>query len=295
MFNKLMTFDNKQQFDDNERFVFDYEKKQLEKFDNEKKNEIISLADIRKLPPNVKISTITVTCKIGTELNIHYIARFMDRRNDAIISVKYGKNSVKHGKNFYGECTVRIRPRTLDKINNPKNNPVNMKIFRNGSLQLTGVKNMINFIEVIEILFNELKKTKAVIYENKLMLKPFIKDRQNLSLSTIQICMINSGFKLKHQVDREQLYIKLLHDKIKCNFEPLTHACVNIKFQYDQTKQVSIFVFESGAIIITGANNIEQISSAYNFIITKIKKYGFSVVLSNIDEMFEDDELKQFL
>ena len=283
-----------------------------------------------KLPEPVKVSTMTMTCKVHCQINIHNVARFMDLHMDKILSVKYGKHplnnrslipnkkkkKVKSGKkNFYNECTIKIKPctvpdepiiedldieKTLNGKKKPKkkskcNNPINIKLFKNGSLQLTGVKNMKCFLEVIETLFHELKIVKAVIHEGKLVTKPFITDPAQLILHSIKICMINTNFNLKIKIDRDQLYERLLLDKIKCKFEPLTHAGVNIKFQYSADKKISILVFKSGAIIITGATNIDQIAEAYNFIISKIKKYGKKIIFVNIDDLFEDDDLKKYL
>jgi TATA-box binding protein (TBP) (component of TFIID and TFIIIB) len=306
------SFNKEKLNDEYKNILFKYKRKTPNfKFTDEVSKEIIALADNTKLPNKIKISTITISCKTSTQINIHNISRFIDLNMTRIMSVKYGKHpynnrsllpikkkkrtNKKKKRNFYNECTVKIRPPTLDLINNPKNNPINVKIFKNGSLQMTGVKNMKNFIEVTEILFSELKIIKSVIYKGKLVLKPFVEDSSKLKLYSVQVCMINTNFKLLFQIDREQLYMKLLGDKVKCKFEPLTHACVNIKFQYNSKKQVSIFVFESGAIIITGANNVVQINAAYDFIMSKIKKYGSDIILNDIDAMFECKELKNFL
>ena len=78
--------------------------------------------------------------------------------------------------------------------------------------------------------------------------------------------MINSNFNIGFKVDRDKLY-DLIHTKniAECSYDPIIHACVNIKYECDK-KTVSIFVFESGSIIITGANNGKHILDAYNFI-----------------------------
>ena len=47
-------------------------------------------------------------------------------------------------------------------------------------------------------------------------------------------------------------------------FDPIRHACVNIKLQHP-IKTITIFVFESGSIIILG-KSCRQVRDAYNFI-----------------------------
>jgi TATA-box binding protein (TBP) (component of TFIID and TFIIIB) len=279
--------------------------------DEKEMKEINNSIKYVELPAKIKISTMTIACKTGCQINIHNIARFMDLHLDRIVSVKYGvhplnnrsliavkkkkKSNKPKKRNFYNECTIQIIPTKIVTTNKSKNNPLNIKLFKNGSLQLTGVKHIEHFHEIIAILFHELKIIKAVIHNGKLVTKPFICDPKNLVLTSVQICMINTNFKLKTKIDREQLYEKLLIDRIKCKFEPLTHACVNIKYQCSLKKKVSIFVFESGAVIITGANNTNQIIEAYNFIITKIKKYGKDIIFVDIDDLFENEELKKYL
>ena len=59
-------------------------------------------------------------------------------------------------------------------------------------------------------------------------------------------------------------------EKIKCIYEPCIRACVTIKFISTQdnidSKEVSIFIFKKGNIIITGARSKKQVLEAYNYI-----------------------------
>ena len=55
---------------------------------------------------------------------------------------------------------------------------------------------------------------------------------------------------------------------IDVTFDPIIHACVNIKYHLkeNKTKTISIFVFESGSITIAGSNSSKEILEVYNFI-----------------------------
>jgi TATA-box binding protein (TBP) (component of TFIID and TFIIIB) len=266
--------------------------------------ELIKLVELDKLPEGIRISTMTITCKIGTKINLENIARFIDLTEDRILSVKYGQHplnnrsimkikkkttSKKKKKNFYNEATIKIKP--ID------NNPINIKLFKNESLQLTGVKSMDNFCEVLSKLFFELKKEKYVIDHDKLKLKPFVEDVKKLKLhvNDVKICMINTNFKIKNEIDRDLLYEKLQHDGVACTYEPCLHACVNVKYQYSAQKKVSIFVFKSGAIIITGANTTDHVIKAFNFIFDKLQVYGSDIMLASTEELFKCKELKKYL
>lgn len=155
---------------------------------------------------------------------------------------------------------------------------------------------MYDFCNVISKLFFELKKEKAVIKDYKLIQKPFVYDALKMELYDVQICMINTGFKIKNGINRDILYEKLIHDRVNCTYEPCLHACVNIKYQYSSKKKVSIFVFQSGSIIITGASTVDHIVKAYNFIMKKFKKYNSEILLAKIEELFKKcSELKKYL
>ena len=62
-------------------------------------------------------------------------------------------------------------------------------------------------------------------------------------------------------MNRNNLFNILIEKKIPRRYEPGIHECVNIKYNIKNGKEngddhlVSIFVFQSGNIIITGAKN----------------------------------------
>ena len=103
-------------------------------------------------------------------------------------------------------------------------------------------------------------------------------------------------------IDRDKLYKKLKEDisqkkfngkfTIDPKYDPNRHACVNIQLfilnpELNITvKSVSIFVFEKGSIIITGAKNFKQVMSAYNFINTYLLSNYFNI--SSNDDLINE-------
>lgn len=268
--------------------------------------KINKLINVELLPENIDVSTITMTCSLGTKIYLENVARFIDLNLSRIQSIKYGchpsnnrilkganvkkaQQGKKKKKNFYNEATIKVCP-------GDDGRPINIKIFKNGSLQLTGVKAIDDFCDVVSKLIFELRKEKVVIKHGKVIKKPFLEDMSSLGLKNIKICMINTNFKVKYKIDREQLYSKLLDNKINCTFEPFLHACVNIKYVYSPQKTVSIFVFMSGSIIITGSNTIDQVAHAYKFIIDKLEKYKELTILAQTDHIFSmSKKLQEYL
>jgi len=104
-------------------------------------------------------------------------------------------------------------------------------------------------------------------------------------------------------INRESLYNILLSNKINCRYEPCIHACVNIKFQIeneynpntDANKIVSIFVFQSGNIIITGARNKNQICKSYEYINTILQNNYNNIVKKDLINLLDNNDLKEIL
>lgn len=246
------------------------------------KAKIIKEFSVGHLPEDVTISTMTLTCKIATKFNCENIAKYIDLNMSRILTVTHGElgnpktnrtlvqkkkttgKPKKQKKVFYNQVSMYVKVHAKNK------KPVNIKLFSNGAIQMTGCKTVENAIEtLIKVLF-ELKKVKAVIdYPSmKVVDKPFCTNVEILDLKNIvglQIVMINSGFHIPFKMDRNKLYNLLLSDGYECFYDSVKHACVNVKIVYEE-KKISIFVFEKGSILITGARNCTQIYEAYMFI-----------------------------
>jgi len=265
-----------------------------------------SMLDLSILPDDLSISTMTIICKFNSNFNINNIGRYLVLSEDNILSISYvdiknnkpekcirtlipckkkrkcNRKNKTTRKTFYNQTTIQIRPEK-DK------NPLNIKIFKNGSIHMTGCKSIDDCINSINNLCLELVKVKAVIDINntgKVLRKPFTDCIENISINKIydlKICMINSGFKTEFNINRERLYHIVNNEGIECKFDLDNHACVDIKYNYRDKKTVSIFVFEKGSVIITGANNSSHILAAYNFIMKKLyENYNDIVSIENM-------------
>lgn len=261
------------------------------------KLEALKELSAKKLPDDVSLSTMTLVCNIGTKINAGNIARYIDLSVNSIISVSHGragdvitnrsitkpvrapKKTKKQKKMFYNQVSIQVRIKS-------KLKPVNVKLFSNGSIQMTGCKNLDHALDALEMIFIEMKKVKAVlnIKAKKVIEKPFLEDLKFGSLEYVKgfkVVMINSNFKMPFKIDRYKLYNLLVDGDYDCVFDPDVHACVNIKYS-DPGKTISIFVFEKGSIIITGAKNCEQIKNAYDFINVYLLKNHDAIVKHDV-------------
>jgi len=278
--------------------------------------DIIDLNDY-PLPNNLLISTMTIICKFqDTSLLVSNIAEYIELNPDAkgIVSISLGtlpehnrrikselskkKTKRKPKRKFYNQVTMEIFARNPDKL-------INCKIFNNGTIQLTGCKSVENLLCVLNTLSSKLSDEISIINTKKEHIyKPFATNMDNLKLDKLyffNIVMINCNFDAGYKIDREELFSITKKNNITATYEPGRHACVNIKYQYMcpkeiNDKQISIFVFESGKVIITGSSKRDHIVKAYDFITNLLLINKKEILLEDIDDLINDHpELKEFL
>ncbi len=240
---------------------------------------------------NVRISTMTQIGHLSSLLHLESLFNNLEE-NSIIKYIQWGdkkkginhkekkrKSTIKeinnHKKYFYNQVTIHI---LKDKI-------INLKIFNNGGIQMTGIKYFEQGKETIELLLDILDKldiqTKLSIFESmKEYSRPIIKD--------IQIVNTVSDFDLKKEVKREVLHRFIVDNGYYSSYESVIYPGVNIKYYYNPVKQntgicncegpcdgkgkngyckkITIAVFKSGKALITGANDKSQIEIAYHFI-----------------------------
>lgn len=182
-------------------------------------------------------------------------------------------------KAFFNQSTLVVRRR----IGIAAFKEVNIKLFGNGSVQMTGINSEEFARETLEWLIAEC---------TKLPESPFTKPPQ---VNKMNIQMINSDFSLGTQLHNEVIH-QILRDNYNLfsTFEKTLYQGVDTKYYYNtarpagaapgichceqlcngqglgnapgQCKRITISIFQTGNIIITGARHMDQIHEAYDFI-----------------------------
>jgi len=125
--------------------------------------------------PNVKIATITMSTQLPKcQLALTNIGKYLEIDNE-IIGVKYGYADLNVMKGSYSTTIYKkAKQKDLNKINktlfynqitiivNNKGNHVNVKLFGNGSLHLTGCKHVDEGEEVTRILYKKLDQMRHI-------------------------------------------------------------------------------------------------------------------------------------
>jgi TATA-box binding protein (TBP) (component of TFIID and TFIIIB) len=258
------------------------------------------------LPKGVSISTMCAKCKLGTELNVDLIKNHMNLNYDDILTVKINNDNMRTlidakkkkrrtkrktvvtSNPFYNQITVVIRINEGEIKNIHEEPKINLKLFKNGSVQISGLKNIEYTNRALNKLIHCLSQIKGKMNsDNTITDIQFVNDISNLSISDFEIYMINSNYMVNLMIDRTKLYSLLLMKKVRASYEKCVRACVNIKYMppihNSEEKDVSVFIFEKGNIIITGARNFHHVISTYEYI--------NNILLSHIDEIIKKDDI----
>jgi len=148
------------------------------------------------------------------------------------------------------------------------------------------------------------------------------KDLDKLELKNFKICLINSDFCVGFKIKREFLFEILVNKYgIYATYEPDIYPGVNSKFYWNtdnknkknfgtccciekcdgkgngtgdgNCKKVTIAIFQSGKIIITGARNLEQVDDSYDFINKVLNKHYDELKRKDFNLKKTDELLKK--
>jgi TATA-box binding protein (TBP) (component of TFIID and TFIIIB) len=268
--------------------------------------EIVNL-DILNLPEGLEIFIITMTCKMNTNFYIDNILNFYPLTDNNIKTIK-SKNKIRNLNNtikikeksnisFYNQITI------IMKINIPSCNKninfkyVNIKLFNNGSIQISGLQSIEHCNITLQKLLSILKGDFGYIENNKIHEIRFL-ESDNVNIIDTKINMINTMFEYESKINRNQLYNRLLNINlgITIKYQPEIHAPVHLKLDVGNKKPVTIFIFESGKILIMGSRNKDNIIYSYNFISKLLYDNHDYIIKKNLYKIvFEDEDLKKLI
>lgn len=262
-----------------------------------------NIYDLNDLPDGLNISVMSTTGKINCKFNLDNINNYLLLSENDIVYIKYKgkqryldsckKKIKKEIKSFENQLTMVVR---LD--NKHPLRQINIKLFKNGSFQMTGCKSIEDCNIVINKLLYRFKKIYAIIENDKIIDKPFMDNIDNPQVINFKIDMINSNFFMNYKINGEKLYKLLQREKMTCRYEPCMHPGVNIKYKLiedEEQKKVSIFVFQSGNIIITGAKNKNQIIQTYNYIRNLLETNKTEIIKKNLINILDKNDIDEII
>ena len=260
-------------------------------------------------PTKLRISTMTVCCDLSCQINtVHLYNKFLPPENilqnggclakktkyksnikNLIIGCKAENYETKgyfdkeKKSNFYNSAALNLL------IFN--NKCINIKVFKNGKIQMTGVPSEEVGKKAVNIIINYLKNIpNCENTDNKI-----VNNLDDLNCRNFRIVLINSDYFCGYQIKRENLN-RLLIEKYNLivSFESENYPGVKLEYFWNKNtldtehegrcicdkkclgkgdgltknncKKITVSTFQSGKVIVTGARNTEQLYSAYNYI-----------------------------
>lgn len=243
---------------------------------------------IKKLPQEkFKVSTMTITSNFCENVNIKMIYERL-KLNENIVYIENGKNNLRgtkkiktkksyckkkiikkmdkrklgKGKPFSNQISIGIK---CHNENHKHNNPICLKIFKNGNIQMTGCKNNEEIKKMYNIMFNNIQKINTeYLYKNKIINIYPICNIKSFNAINIKVEMINGTFKCNFKINLNKLFEliqrKFTDDEIFINCEKKTTLICYLK-KYKTLNKIknkekcpSVFIYNTGAINIIAIN-----------------------------------------
>jgi TATA-box binding protein (TBP) (component of TFIID and TFIIIB) len=242
---------------------------------------------------DINISTMTVCFNFNQFVNL----KILNENLPDTLKISYNPGSKKSKvpkkkgtDSFYNSFDIKISicDHSLDIFSN-----VSIFIFPNGKVKAAGAKTIGTIYSLIDELINIINYVPGTVE---------IPD--TLAAENIKIQMICSDFKIKPIKDdpdgwcikQEDLKNILVNEhSLSATFSSLSrYPGINLKYPStdDASKNVSLLIFRSGSIIITGAKNAKDILNSYNFITQVICKNASKLFYYDINEEIKQKKKK---
>lgn len=260
---------------------------------------------------DLRISTMVITAHWGTQIDLD---KLFESLKTVIIPIWYpdigilkfeNKNMVlgaSHkdiftnrkitSKSFFNQSTLVLRRKINEGTPQEGWKEVNVKLFANGGIQMTGVTSEEFAYNTIVWLLETIKT---------LPVSPFA---EPASIDRFSVQLINTDYALNKFINQDALHKILINDyNLFSMLEKTIYQGVNTKFFYNtrnpakgicecekgckgqgtgdgegECKRITMSIFRTGRIIITGARQLNQIRAAYDFLNTVFEKHHRAVL-----------------
>ncbi len=263
-------------------------------------------------PTPLRISTKVITANMGTTMNAKVLFDTINQilvplwwPGEGVLKMEHDKHVIgyasrdvfsKRGvsdKTFFNQSTIVLRKAT--NIEKTQFKEVNVKLFGNGGIQMTGIPAEEFARETLVWLLDELVKVQAPVFVSKPSLEKF------------KVQLINSDYQVAHPINRTALHNILSRTYgLFSTFESTIYQGVNTKYYYNdkhpdpdrpgiclctkrcrgqgsgegpgECKRITMSVFQTGKIIITGGRYMFQLEEAYNFLNRVLQDHAHDVL-----------------
>lgn len=266
---------------------------------------------------NLRISTMVITAHWGTSIQLDQL---FESLRSVILPIWYPEEGIlkfEHknmvlgssykdiftnrkitSKSFFNQSTIVLRRKISD--DDEKNEgdhhwkEVNVKLFANGGIQMTGVTSEPFARRAMEWLLHTIQ----ALPESPFPVPP--------SIQRFSIQLINTDYALNKFINQDALHKILINEyNLFSMLEKTIYQGINTKFFYNtrdpgvgicqckqfckgqgtgegegECKRITMSIFRTGRIIITGARQIHQIDAAYEFLNRVFDRHQGTVLYS---------------
>jgi TATA-box binding protein (TBP) (component of TFIID and TFIIIB) len=197
---------------------------------------------------------------------------------------------------------------SLIEAKGPQFKETNIKLFKNGGFQMTGISSEAMARSAL---------TQLIAMNRDRGIWPSGEGLPTPHIQRFDTCMINSDYSIDKAIRRDRLYRVLVEDYgLWSTYEPTIYQGVNTKFFWNkartagtppgicvcptpcdgdgsgyaigQCKKITIAPFRTGKIIITGAKHVEQLDDAYNFMNEVFRTHAEHVLRDEAEPVIVD-------
>lgn len=194
----------------------------------------------------LRTTTITLTAKVpGVVLNHDFIHKVFKKVKE--LPVYYnGHKEPFVWKIFYSDFYNQLSIGYQDHLSTKK-----VKIFPNGSMQIAGCA--------------DIDDCNRFITQLRFLIQLFYKI--DVPRDSFMIVMYNGYFSLNHTIDVYLLMDCLTEKNIDFNYDPDRYAAVKVKMDTGRESRVTVSIFVSGSVLITGTKSPEEAFLVYTKVV----------------------------
>lgn len=241
----------------------------------------------------IKVTTMTMTSPTQGPFNLPVIREYFARHNNNVpiindINLQTKKRCREHMDNVSLRDTKFQNQITIDYTDS--HSIKSIKLFSNGAVQIAGS--------------NDLWSCKIILKKLSALLKHIFKNPKVFDFKAYSIAMINTNFALNFSVNLYNVVECFSEAGYDTTFNPDRYSAVKVTIVPDGgEKDVTVSIFSTGKIIMTGAQKIDDITKVYNIIVTHIASNYDSIFCAPVDtpEYFDNyrgrtrDEMSKYI
>ena len=203
-------------------------------------------------------------------------------------------------RHFDNQVTLIYWDREREKVTD---RGVNVKVFLNGRVQMTGVRSIEEGRRILDTLESEISRLETQLdnlegLDQKSTM--ILSKASDMRVTDYHVCLINSDFRVHYPISRRDIHDLLSRIGLVCSFDQCIYPGVKLSFMWNHAKtsrnekqdglcccreneqrpcngagngygkcrKITCAIFKSGCVIVTGAHNLIQLDDTYDFLKT---------------------------